>query len=158
MEAQETPLLDWLNVHMGLGSQKTEIVSKKLEDLWITSVETLQTVLSENPDLFDQIGLPKPIQAMFKSKLSSFNSKKVEDLLESEVMHLVDFSFPTEDYGSNFLNNKINGFVLNSATTSTKLSEWGIDSDIHADAFWARLSSWQHTGVHLKLLAVQTEL
>lgn len=144
--------MDWMITHMGLGVQKSEIVCKKLEDLWITSVESLQTVLSENPELFSQLELPIPIQALFKAKLSSFNSKKVDELLEIEVMHLVDFSFPTEQYGVTFQTKKINGFVLNSAIASAKLMEWGIQSQIHADAFFVRLRSWQQNGVPLKLL------
>ena len=152
MDTEETPLLGWLNANMGFGPQKTELICKKLEDLWITTVETLVNVLAENDNLLDQIELPKPIQAAFKSKLSSFNSKKMEELAEIEVKHLIEYSFPAESYGQSFLNKKINGFVLSSATGPEKLAEWGVSVMIHAEALWSRLCTWKQLGVPLTLL------
>ena len=152
MESEDTPLLGWMVANLGLSVEKAELVNKKLEDSWITSVESLQTVLSENPSVFDEIEIPKPIQAVFKAKLSSFSSKKVEELVESEVKHLIGYLFPGEDYSAVFLSKKINGFVLSSATEPAKLVEWGIASFIHAEALWARLVGWKQSGVQFKLL------
>ena len=152
MESEDTPLLGWMVANLGLSVEKAELVNKKLEDSWITSVESLQTVLSENPSVFDEIEIPKPIQAVFKAKLSSFSSKKVEELVESEVMHLIGYLFPGEDYSAVFLSKKINGFVLSSAIEPAKLVEWGIASFIHAEALWARLVGWKQSGVQFKLL------
>lgn len=152
MESQDTPLLGWMVTNLGLAIERAELVNKKLADSWIYTVESLQTVLSENPNVFDEIEIPKPIQAVFKAKLSSFSSKKVEELVESEVMHLIGHLFPGEDYNDVFHSKKINGFVLSSATGPAKLVEWGIASPIHAEALWTRLTSWKQTGVQFKLL------
>jgi len=152
MESEDTPLLGWMVANLGLSIEKAELVNKKLADSWINSVESLQAVLSENPSVFDEIEVPKPIQAVFKAKLSSFSSKKVEELVESEVMHLIGYMFPGEAYAAVFLSKKINGFVLSSATEPAKLVEWGITSLIHAEALWARLVGWKQTGVQFKLL------
>lgn len=143
----------WLISNCGMGASKAGMIAERLaSELWIDRVEALQQAVTEQPDTLDALEIPKPMLSILKSKLASYYNKNLVDLSTRDVQSVVFRIFPGENYADTMRNNKINGFVLSSAGNIEKLKEWGVSSEIHAEALFGTIAGWKDKGVPNNLL------
>lgn len=150
----DSDIATWLISNCGIGASKASMVADRLAtECWVDRVEALQTLVADHPESLDVLDFPKPMLAILKSKIVSFNNKNVVDLSTHDVQYLLLRTFPAEHYGETFRKNRINGFVLNSASNAQRLIDWGVSSPIHAEALWNTILVWKEKGVPNSFLA-----
>lgn len=141
----EGDIEEWLASKCFMQRDKAaQIASQLKEELWISNVNGLRLSLEENPTLLLQLNLPSHIVSTVKASLI----KRLKDLSIAEVKIILRNMFPDEpDYINRFEQSKITGIVLCFNSSPSKLQEWGINSNIHAEVLQNCLEEWKKEGV-----------
>lgn len=152
-QAKRTPIAPWLVETCHIAPEKGQMVADLItKKFWVLSIEVLQEMLDEDPEMLTCFDFPVPTERLIRSKLRSFNCRNLETLNYHEIMHLMQEIYPGSDYGNAYHLHKINGLVLSMAENAERLKEWGITDVMHANAVWNRLERWKCFGVPLKFL------
>ena len=113
-------------------------------------------------ELLNALDIPKHLQLNIMSKLSNASDpvKPLDTLGVDDVEALMVRLFPDEEkYARAISENRINGIVLTTINCKSpqglsRLKDYGISSEIHAEVLRTYLSQWMQSGVPIRYLAV----
>lgn len=141
---EDNEITQWL-VQCGVALSKAKGLAERFEnEMWITEVNALKNCVECSPLFLEKLSIPFPVQQIIWSNVFV----RLQDLSVSDVKKLLQISFQEDlQYGLRFHAAKINGTVLGIAKEPNDLFIWGIDNNIHAEAFFRHIGQWKEHGV-----------